>query len=257
MPKIPKYCIVINKLKAMIEAGELAAGSLLPAENELCTQFSVSHMTLTKAMNELAVAGYIKRIPGKGTFADGTYKTRIRKSFIRSESITDLIFNSGLKPHTEVLKYAVIKGKDQPETAQLMNIAQDAFLHYFIRARYGDDQLVCLSYTYVSQTILPTLDITRLEGSFNEYIKSLNISRSYGHTEFCATLPTPEQARIIGTDHVPLLKQTIQWNVDEQPFELTRHYFIGDKYSITQDLILKYHQDGTCNKVIRDEDESQ
>ena len=61
-------------------------------------------------------------------------------------------------------------------------------------------------------------------------------------------MPTPKQAKILGSAHIPLLKQSILWHVDNLPFEYTNHYFIGDKYKITSDLRLIYNQDGTSNK---------
>ena len=59
----------------------------------------------------------------------------------------------------------------------------------FIRARFGDDSLVCLSYSYISQNILPTIDIKKLEGSFNRYLDEIGINRSYGYTELGVALP--------------------------------------------------------------------
>ena len=43
------------------------------------------------------------------------------------------------------------------------------------------------------------------------------------------------------------------WNVNDSPFELTFHYYVGDKYTITQDLMLKYNDDGTYTKEIRND----
>ena len=81
------------------------------------------------------------------------------------------------------------------------------------------------------------MDIKRLEGSLNQYIEELGIERSYGYMELGACLPSAEQAKLIGSNHVPLLRQTILWNVNDEPFELTTHYFVGDKFTITQDKI--------------------
>lgn len=253
MPKLPKYVEIINYFESMIESGTIEEGEPLVFEDEICSRFSASHMTVTKAMNELSVRGYIKRIPGKGTFASSGYKIRIHKSMFKSNSMTSVIRDSGLTPRTEVLKYAVIKGKEVPEVAEILKIADDDFMHFFICARYGNDDLVCISYTYVSQMIMKTIDITQIPNSFNEYVNRLGIRRSYGYTEFCATLPTEEQAKIIGTSHIPLLKQTIMWNVNDCPFELTFHYYVGEKYTMTQDLILKYNEDGTYSKELKND----
>lgn len=143
-----------------------------------------------------------------------------------------------MKPHAELYQYGVKKGKEVPEVANKLKIKEEEYVHYFIRIRYADNHIVCISYTYVSQAIMPSIDITRLEGSFDAYVEESGIHRSYGYTEFCAALPTAEQAKIIGSSHVPLLKQTILWNVNNTPFELTYHYFVGSQYTITHDLQL-------------------
>lgn len=247
MSKSPKYIEIIEYYKNEIESGRLVENEPLPPENEICKKFNVSHMTFTKAMNELTLKGYIHRIPRKGTIVSSAYKTTIKKAFAKPNSITSQIIDAGMEPHTELYKYSVSKGKDLPEAAKKLKIKDDDYIHFFIRSRFANHNLVCISYTYISQAIMPSIDITRLEGSLNEYIDELGIHRSYGSTEFCAALPTAEQAKLIGTNYIPLLKQTILWNVDNTPFELTYHYFVGEQYTITQDLQLIYNDD---NKIV-------
>lgn len=256
MNKLPKYIEIIEYFKKEIEIGRLKDHELLPSEDEICKQFHVSHMTFTKAMNELASKGYIHRTPGKGTVVSSAYKTSIKKSLLKSNSITAQIVDAGMKPHAELYRYGVVKGRDVSEVAAKLKLKADDYVHFFIRIRYAEDNIVCISYTYVSQAIMPFIDIKRLEGSFNAYVEELGIHRSYGNTEFCAALPTSEQAKIIGSSHVPLLKQTILWNVNNTPFELTYHYFVGEQYTITQDLQLIYHDDGTTTKQVVDSDET-
>ena len=96
MPKLPKYVEIVNYFKEKIESGEIANDEPFPPESEICARFSTSHMTVSRAMNELAVHGFIKRIKGKGTFADDKFKAKIKKSSVRTESITDMIRNAGL-----------------------------------------------------------------------------------------------------------------------------------------------------------------
>lgn len=237
MPKLPKYVEIVNYFKEKIESGEIANDEPFPPESEICAKFSTSHMTVSRAMNELAVHGFIKRIKGKGTFADDKFKAKIKKSSVRTESITDMIRNAGLEPSAELIKYGIIKGKEAPDIAALLHVAEEDFLHFFIRTRFGNGSLICISYSYISQNILPTMDIKRLEGSLNQYIEELGIERSYGYMELGACLPSAEQAKLIGSNHVPLLRQTILWNVNDEPFELTTHYFVGDKFTIMQDKI--------------------
>lgn len=63
-----KSQIVLEEIKSRIESGIWRSGAMIPTEAELCSLFSVSRITIRKALEELAEKGYIKRIQGKGTF---------------------------------------------------------------------------------------------------------------------------------------------------------------------------------------------
>lgn len=62
------YHRVYDALKARIASGELPPGGKLPSEKELTDAFSVSGITVKKALNMLAEQGLVARIPGRGTF---------------------------------------------------------------------------------------------------------------------------------------------------------------------------------------------
>lgn len=65
------YLKLYETLKAEIEGGTLEAGSRLPAEEELRTRFHVSAITIKKGLSMLAEEGYVRRVPGRGTFVRG------------------------------------------------------------------------------------------------------------------------------------------------------------------------------------------
>lgn len=65
----PLFQQIVQVLRADLESGRIASGGRLPSENELARHFRVSRITAKKALDELAYAGLVKRIQGKGTFA--------------------------------------------------------------------------------------------------------------------------------------------------------------------------------------------
>ena len=79
-----------------------------------------------------------------------------------------------------LLKYEVLKAKNVPDIQKKYNLRDNQYLHYFIRARYGNDSLICISYTYINQDILPNMDLQALEGSLTEYIIEKGIVRTNG-----------------------------------------------------------------------------
>lgn len=65
----PLFQQIVDHLLEELHEGRLAEGQRLPSENELAHQFGVSRITAKKALDELAHAGLVQRLRGKGTFA--------------------------------------------------------------------------------------------------------------------------------------------------------------------------------------------
>ncbi len=70
--KRAKYLEIIESLRTEIGSGRFSSGARLPSEAELVRRFSVSRMTVVKAMQQLQQEGLLVRRPGSGTFAAGS-----------------------------------------------------------------------------------------------------------------------------------------------------------------------------------------
>lgn len=64
----PAYVQLTHIIRDLILSGELHPGERIPSENELCASFSLSRMTVRKAIAELVKAGMLRSERGKGTF---------------------------------------------------------------------------------------------------------------------------------------------------------------------------------------------
>jgi DNA-binding LacI/PurR family transcriptional regulator len=71
----PFYQRIYDYLLGEITSGRLVAGDRAPTEKELCQQFDVSRITSKKALEMLAINGYITRFRGKGSFIQSGLKT--------------------------------------------------------------------------------------------------------------------------------------------------------------------------------------
>ncbi len=68
------YALVKQYLKEGLAAGVWAPGALMPSEAELVARFSVSRMTVSRALRELQSEGLVERTQGVGTFAAQLHK---------------------------------------------------------------------------------------------------------------------------------------------------------------------------------------
>ena len=66
------YRLIYETLLNEINSGKYSNGERLPSEAELCGVYKVSRITSKRALDLLAEQGYIKRFPGKGSYANGS-----------------------------------------------------------------------------------------------------------------------------------------------------------------------------------------
>lgn len=66
--QVPKYQAIYSTLRQRILDGDLAAGSQLPSQHDLASEFGVTLMTLRQAMTALENDGLVWAARGKGTF---------------------------------------------------------------------------------------------------------------------------------------------------------------------------------------------
>ncbi len=64
----PLYKGLVHSVRKRIELGQLAPGTRAPSESDLIAEFRVSSTTARRCLNDLAQAGYVERVQGKGTF---------------------------------------------------------------------------------------------------------------------------------------------------------------------------------------------
>ena len=240
MKSSPKYVEIEQYFISKIENGELLPNQQIPSEVQLCDQFSASRMTVTKAMTNLSNKGYIRRIPGNGSFVSDEYSESDSGMILNQHSLSDEIRSFGWEPGSKLLEYRIMQGKDNPKIARELNLGDEDYMHYFVRLRTGDDRPVVLSYTFIAYDLLPSFDIRCLQSSFNAYLSEVGIRRSSGYTKFSAKRPTDEQAEIIGTHDAALLRQKIFWRYLNRPFEITFHYYLDERMEV---VINRDHDD--------------
>lgn len=65
-----KYLQIKADILKKIQGGELLPMEMLPSENSLCKEYSMSRMSIRKALTILLNEGYISSVPGKGYFVN-------------------------------------------------------------------------------------------------------------------------------------------------------------------------------------------
>lgn len=63
---VPIFRQIMDQVHALLAAGTLQPGDMLPSVRELASQLEVNMMTVSKAYSRLEVDGVVERVRGKG-----------------------------------------------------------------------------------------------------------------------------------------------------------------------------------------------
>ena len=141
---VPLYHQIKEYLAGQIEQGEFATAQPLPTEAQLIEQFSVSRVTVRRALHELEHEGYITRVAGKGTFV---LQSRLRRELTRLTSFTEEMRQSGRELQTTILEFKKIRAVSQ--VAEKLVVEPGTLVTYIVRIRIVDNVPVSISISYL------------------------------------------------------------------------------------------------------------
>ncbi len=101
-----RYHQIAEELKARVRSGAYPVGRVLPSESELSSEFSVSRVTIRKALEMLRDDALVDARQGFGWFVAGE---TVRQPLARLATIEDQMRASGMTPERLVLEFAFEK----------------------------------------------------------------------------------------------------------------------------------------------------
>jgi GntR family transcriptional regulator len=105
-----RYREIAEALRARVDAGEFAAGRLLPSEAELSAQYGASRVTVRRALERLRDEGRLDARQGLGWFVASD---RVRQTLGRLATLEDQLAASGIRPERRVLDFAFVAADDR------------------------------------------------------------------------------------------------------------------------------------------------
>ncbi|MBL3522933.1 GntR family transcriptional regulator [Serratia plymuthica] len=171
------YKTLAERLRIRINSADFAIGDALPSEKRLAAEFSVSRMTLRKAVSLLIEWGLVRRCHGSGTFVaqkDLQHETRGLMGF------SELMKELGRPTVSQVLEFRMMGAP--PAIASQLRIKADERIYYSRRVRFVEGKPVVLEDSYMPGRLFGNLSVAHLEGSKFAYIEDechINIAGNY------------------------------------------------------------------------------
>ena len=111
MSPLPLYLQVEEDMRRRIQTGRWPPGQRIPSEQELCSLYGVSRITVRQAIANLASGGLVVREPGRGTFVREPTLTAGMRGLT---SFTEEMAQLGLRAGARVLRVGT-----EPASAEL------------------------------------------------------------------------------------------------------------------------------------------
>lgn len=129
---MPRYHQLYVLLKEKISSGEYSPGAMIPSELDLSSDFSVSRITVRRALDELAREGLITRQRGRGTFVSAEIASHVLTATV-DEQVTNAL-RLGRRTRVDLLEYRFVK--TAPAVSRALRVDDDELAHQTIRVRH-------------------------------------------------------------------------------------------------------------------------
>ncbi|MEM9168851.1 MAG: GntR family transcriptional regulator [Pseudomonadota bacterium] len=156
--RAPLHVQIRESILRSITDGSYPQGSVLPGELDLAQEFDVSRITVKRALNDLALAGQVRRMRGRGTIVTGgpghavvrgsfsTFMDNLRKMGLETE--VELLSVNKVAPPAHIADALVLPAGGKVEKAVRLRRLDQAPFSYLvtyvpldIADRYTDDEL--------------------------------------------------------------------------------------------------------------------
>lgn len=106
--RTPRYQTIADDLRGRVDAGEFAAGRLLPSEAELSAAYAASRVTVRKALEILRVEGLVSSRQGFGWFVA---TDPLRQSLGRLGTLEDQLGVEGVGSERRIIEFGFVEGR--------------------------------------------------------------------------------------------------------------------------------------------------
>jgi DNA-binding GntR family transcriptional regulator len=196
----PKYAQVMRAIQERIESGEYGPGDMLPSETQLVRELGVGRTTVVRALQTLAMQGWIEREHGRGSFVKGRPESaaeRVRPSQATTEQgeSADAMVEAGRVPAPR-------------HVARLLGVAEDTPVIMRRRLARQADVISAVETFWVPLEHAIGTDLDKpqpLRGGIRQHLQAVKHLRFDHITEHVsARTPTPDEAELLGSSNAVL-----------------------------------------------------
>jgi GntR family transcriptional regulator len=223
-------------LKDAISRGHLTPGQKLPSENELAVQFSVSRVTVRRALSALSDQGLVSRKPGMGTVVQAPSLA----STVITADVSNLlphIVRMGKDSQIRLLEFAYLPANAY--VAEKLDLVPGERVQYSVRVRSTAGQPFSHLTTHVPDRVAQSYDESDLARTpLYALLERSGVKIHRATQTITAVLASPTIAEALGlAQGSPLISLTrVVYDEKGRGVELLEALYRPDRYRIQVDL---------------------
>lgn len=233
-----KFIAISQEIISKIRSGEYLPGDKVPSENDIITQFRVSNTTARKALLEIELHGWARRIKGKGTFVLNRTEDRHLLRTLGSIEDTRAGFHEKLKaegfePKNIILEKTVLQEGISSEINGKHHIIEGPALKIH-QLRYANEMVMKDETKYISLQLCPKINLLPTEISYYKIYEDkyqltiANITQTLSTDIFIAS---DDRNHFEISDPIPVfILDSAVVSDRNKVIELEKSYYRGDKY---------------------------
>lgn len=227
-------------LRDRIQRGEIAPLAPLPGEPRLAQEFSVSRVTVRRALDQLVREGIVQRRPGAGTF--------VRERTLTEPAVADLAdvfaYLQAMGASTTVRLFSCTYGTPPASVATAIKLPGGTLTQRAERVRLIDGQPFCFLTTHVPEPIARTYTEADLVSTpLLALLERAGVTISRASQSITAVLAGPTVAEALDVDvGAPLLALTRSvFDATGAGIEHLHALYRPDRYAFATEL----HREGS------------
>lgn len=234
--KIPQYIYIKEYIQDQIDQQAWKEGDLIPTEAELMKIFSVSRVTVRRAIDLLVQTHYLTRKAGYGTTVNPDRS--LLSNFTLVQSFTNEMKEMGLATKTMHVEVEKVFANDL--LASIFNIQNGDMLYHIIRTR-GTTIPLIYSDTYLYPVIDLPLDSKALYGSLYEFLSRHQVYFSYFEEFVSAVHAKQEVKKLLQVEpsNPQLKRKRFSYDVTGKLIEYTETFYNAQQYEYRTKIFYK------------------
>ncbi len=226
---VPIYYQIQKLIREMIDKNKIKQGAQLPTEEELCSIFNISRMTVRQVYNDLLRMELISREKGKGTFVSSN---KVMFELSRLQSFTEDMKKRNLRVKNKILEKKKIK--PHIELKRLLKLGPKDEILRIKRLRYVENIPMAIETSHVPLNLCPGLDeMVLLQGSlFKTLEKKFSLAIDHSDQALEPIQASQEETSLLKiSPGSPLIRMTgITYLKNNSPVEYIIGIYRGDRY---------------------------